>query len=578
MHDYRSLNLYREVFVSKKFIWWVALIFLFPWLSGHSQSIVNTVHNLSVSGPGSIKAQSETEICIFCHTPHSKSPRQPLWNRPDPGSYYTLYNSSTLQANVGQPDGASVLCLSCHDGTIALGNVLSRSTPIPFSGGVTTMPSGTTNLTTDLSDDHPISFLYDASLAASDGELVNPSTLTGPVSLENGRLQCTSCHDPHHDIYGSFLVTSSRNSELCLYCHQKNYWNGSSHKLSGATWNGAGNDPWFHTSYTTVSENACENCHNPHNADGHQRLLNYQQEEQNCLNCHNGNVASTDIQSQISKPYRHDVTAYNQIHDPQEDALVTVRHVECEDCHNPHAVKESGASPPNANGYILGVKGIDTNGNPVATIQYQYELCYRCHSDNTDKPSSQTQRQIDQDNVRLEFDLSNPSYHPIEGPGVNNNVPSLISPLTESSLIYCTDCHASDGSGSPRGPHGSIYPRLLKYRYETADNTPESYSAYELCYQCHSRSSITNGMGRFARRIHNKHIVREDTPCNVCHDPHGISSSQGNSTNNSHLINFDISVVSPDGRTGRLEFIDKGNFSGECYLRCHGENHSPKRY
>ena len=116
-------------------------------ISGYlfSQSIVNTVHNLSVSGPGTIRAASESEICIFCHTPHNSSPRPPLWNRPDPGFNYTLYGSSTTQANPGQPAGSSILCLSCHDGTIALGDVLSRSAPIGFAGGITTMPSGSSN-------------------------------------------------------------------------------------------------------------------------------------------------------------------------------------------------------------------------------------------------------------------------------------------------------------------------------------------------------------------------------------------------------------------------------------------------
>ena len=89
-----------------------------------SQSIVNTVHNLSVSGPGDVRATSESEICIFCHTPHNSLPSSPLWNKDDPGYTYTLYHSSTVQAVPGQPDGSSILCLSCHDGTTALGNVI----------------------------------------------------------------------------------------------------------------------------------------------------------------------------------------------------------------------------------------------------------------------------------------------------------------------------------------------------------------------------------------------------------------------------------------------------------------------
>jgi len=543
-----------------------------------AQSIVNTVHNLSVSGPGSVKAVSESEICIFCHTPHNSNPRPPLWNRNDPGFNYILYNSSTAQGLPGQPTGASVLCLSCHDGTIALGNVLSRSSPISFSGGVTTMPPGKSNLGTDLSDDHPISFVYNSALAAADGQLADPATLSGPVKLENGELQCIACHDPHRNIFNDFLVVSHRYSNLCLICHQRTHWNLSTHQSSSASWNGNGNDPWFHTPFNTVAENGCENCHNPHKADGHFRLMNYLPEENNCLDCHNGNVAGSDIQLQLSKSFIHNVYNYLGMHDPEEANVVQTLHVECEDCHNPHAVRNAPASAPNANGFVQGVKGVDTNGNPVSTIQYTYELCYRCHADSPTLPASPTSRQIEQNNTRLEFDLNNPSFHPIEGPGVNPNVPSLISPLTESSVVYCSDCHASDGSGSPAGPHGSIYPQILKFRYETADNTPESYQNYRLCYECHDRTVIINSTGNFGQRVHRKHIVDQDTPCNACHDPHGISSLQGNSTNNTHLINFDISIVFADPVTGRLEFEDTGSYRGRCYLRCHGVNHSPEFY
>jgi len=93
--------------------------------------------------------------------------------------------------------------------------------------------------------------------------------------------------------------------------------------------------------------------------------------------------------------------------------------------------------------------------------------------------------------------------------------------------------------------------------------------------KCHSRNSILND-DSFSE--HKKHIKGEDTPCNACHDPHGISSLQGNSTNNTHLINFDISIIQPDQNTGRLEFIDDGAFAGSCYLNCHGKKHDPKRY
>lgn len=534
------------------------------------QSVVNTVHNLSVSGPGAVRATSETEVCIFCHTPHNSKPLSPLWNREDPGGPYILYGSSTLDAAPGQPDGSSVLCLSCHDGTIALGNVLNRTSDIDMTAGIVRMPAGHGNLSTDLSDDHPVSFLYNSAVAASDGQLRDPSAISYPVSLENGKVQCTSCHDPHRNIFPDFLVATTRFSQLCTNCHSRDYWSSSGHNTSTSTWNGSGTNPWPRTPYATVAENACENCHSPHSAGGKFRLLNYLAEESNCLNCHNGNVAATNIVTQLSKSYLHNVYGYNLSHDPVENAISPVMHVECADCHNPHATRVASATAPYANGYIMGVQGVTQAGTPIYPIQYQYELCYRCHADSPDKPPARTVRQIIQNNVRLEFDQANPSYHPITAAGKNTNCISLIRPAwSEASILYCTDCHASDGAGAPAGPHGSVYQSILKYRYEKADFTIESSSGYALCYSCHSRTSI---LGDNSFGEHKKHIVDERTPCNACHDPHGISSMQGTATNNTHLINFDRSIVSPNG-VSNLRFVDTGINSGYCFLTCHGRPH-----
>lgn len=547
----------------------IAACLVFSYYPVYSQSIVDTKHNLSVSGTGVIKSESESEICIFCHTPHNSAPRGPLWNRENPGLNYTLYTSSTAQAITGQPDGSSILCLSCHDGTIALGNVLSRESEIQFSG-VSVIPVGRTNISTDLSNDHAISFIYDASLANADGELRDPENISHPVSLESAKVQCTSCHDPHKDLFGKFLVTSNQYSGLCISCHEVTNWATSIHATSTAQWNGSGLDPWPYSEFNSVAENACENCHNTHNANGPKRLMKSIVEENNCMDCHNSNVASLNIESQLVKTYSHDVYNYSGIHDPEEAALVNTKHVECADCHNPHQVANLTANAPNVSGSNQGVSGINLSGSPVVAAQYEYEICFRCHADSPDKPGSSVTRKIEQSNVRLEFDPSNPSHHAVVSAGNNSNVPSLIAPLNESSVIYCSDCHASDGQGAPKGPHGSIYPQILKLRYEKGNNVIESSSTYALCYSCHDRSSI---LGNVSFERHDMHIRGEDVSCSICHDPHGISSSQGSSSENKHLINFDVNVVTADG-SGRLRFVDLGNNHGYCQLRCHGETHT----
>jgi predicted CXXCH cytochrome family protein len=547
-----------------------------------SADIANTKHNLSISGPGSIKSTTEQEICVYCHAPHrARTTTGLLWNREDSNATYEQYQSSSLKAIVGQPSGASKLCLSCHDGTIALGALVSRQEEIPFAGGIRFLPDGDAKLGTDLSDDHPVSFPYDESLAIDNGELASPSSLPNTVKLDqSGEMQCTACHDAHDDSLGKFLVRSNIFSELCLTCHTPTDWVFSSHANSPAAWLGMGPDPWPFTEHTTVAENACRNCHSPHNAGEPARLLNYVAEEDNCLACHNGNVATTDIESALLKQSGHLVQNFTRVHDAAEDATVFIsNHVECVDCHNPHRVNSMMASAPAVGGTQLGVPGVSTSGLAKAAADFSYEICYKCHADNNVKSFVPITRQLSQINTRLEFDLTNPSYHPVEGVGNNPNVPSLISPYTETSVIYCTDCHNSDSSADtggpgPDGPHGSMYSPILEQNYSTLDNNTESVFEYALCYKCHDRESIL-GDDSFAN--HDEHVTEEDSPCSACHDPHGVSATQGNSVNNSHLINFDLNIVAPN-ESGLLMFEDLGTFRGQCYLSCHGKDHDPENY
>lgn len=66
-------------------------------------------------------------------------------------------------------------------------------------------------------------------------------------------------------------------------------------------------------------------------------------------------------------------------------------------------------------------------------------------------------------------------------------------------------------------------------------------------------------------------------PLVACHDPHGISGTQGNATNNSRLINFDTTIVKPTS-SGQLKWVSGGTNKGTCYLTCHGKSHNPYSY
>lgn len=221
------------------------------------------VHNLSSTG-GDFWRQQYTsnvdEICVFCHTPHSGSLDGPLWNRDDATpagwSHYTTATLTSLSVSSSRaPNNESMLCLSCHDGSVGVFRVINipntaPTTPIQSRDG--NDPSveiagldgmagariggapfqGDGGGEGNLSDDHPISFSYDAvytvynaagknDLRQASDAVANGVQFFGP----NNNLECSSCHDPHADTtiaeYSAFLITSNSGSKLCLACHIK---------------------------------------------------------------------------------------------------------------------------------------------------------------------------------------------------------------------------------------------------------------------------------------------------------------------------------------------------------------------
>lgn len=558
---------------SGKMILSLLLLWLAVPVAHSAETILNSKHNLSATSTGNIRATKEAEVCIFCHTPHGSGREAPLWNRYSSGATYLPYSSTTTKATIGQPTGSSKLCLSCHDGTVALGMVRSRETPLEMQAGITTMPHGRSLIGTDLSDDHPISFVYDSALAARSSGLKDPLLLTGRVRLDDsGQMQCTSCHDPHNNEFGKFLVQNNYASALCVTCHSPNHWNESSHKSSLATWNGEGTDPWPHSDETTVAANACASCHAPHAAGTKPRLLNHAVEEQNCFVCHNGSVARDNMQVEFGKFSVHPVISSTGIHDAAEDLINPARHSTCVDCHNPHASRTASAVAPNASGAINGVAGVNSVGVIVPEITRQSELCYRCHADSVARGPALIPRENVETNTRMEFNGGNMSFHPVETVGKNNNVPSLISPYTTATMMYCTDCHNNNegpGSGGtgPNGPHGSIYRPILERQLVLTDFTTETSASYALCYKCHSRDSI---LGDASFKGHRSHVVDHQTSCVTCHDPHGVQSRKA-------LVNFNRTYVTPSSN-GRIDFTSTGIFRGNCSLTCHGKDHDALSY
>ena len=219
------MRFFKRVFTSILLIFFTSISF--------SQGLLNSHHDFTGA------SWSGGEACKPCHTPHNANmevPDSPLWNHEVTSASFQVYSSSTLDATPGQPNGHSKLCLSCHDGTVAIDNHSG------FTGGTHYVTWG--NLTTDMRDDHPISFEYSTALASADGELFDPSStpsgLGGTIAedlLQGGYMQCTSCHDVHigrntqgctgcHNMATGITISislwkSNAGSALCLTCHDK---------------------------------------------------------------------------------------------------------------------------------------------------------------------------------------------------------------------------------------------------------------------------------------------------------------------------------------------------------------------
>ncbi len=159
-----------------------------------------------------------SKICQICHTLHDENKPGQLysnglrWKKELSTVSYTMFNSdwgraprtlserknwasiTGMQSHL--PDGMSKLCLSCHDGIIAP-NVFVLH--------------------------HFVSVDYDPSRT----NLRDPDTtemgISGTISevLDQGKVQCTSCHDVHGvESYSDTKLLRAERSKLCVTCHR----------------------------------------------------------------------------------------------------------------------------------------------------------------------------------------------------------------------------------------------------------------------------------------------------------------------------------------------------------------------
>ena len=217
-------------------------------------TVIGSAHDFSTNSWNTRKS-----VCSPCHQAHDSDYTLgvPLWNHATTTASFQTYVSPKGLVTVGQPNGTALACLSCHDGTVAINQYggVTNGAPVYITGGAL--------IGTDLRGNHPISFTYNTALANSvllQGTLNDPSAYTiGTVEVNNGnvapvpssgwagssltgqtidqallvggKMQCTSCHDPHKQVgssptSGIMLKISGSDSTgrgdlICRTCHLK---------------------------------------------------------------------------------------------------------------------------------------------------------------------------------------------------------------------------------------------------------------------------------------------------------------------------------------------------------------------
>jgi predicted CXXCH cytochrome family protein len=194
-------------------------------------TISGTVHDFSCNAWSKTTGRRpQPSECVACHV----STQPSNWVHTLSSVTYTPYYSSG-----NQPGPRSKLCLSCHDGTVAIDNFAGNT--LPSSSGFI---SATNQIggNGSLKNDHPIGLLYNSAMASADSSLYDPATKTvtfndpknGPItgSIANmmlfdgttsgGQMECSTCHDVHNYLGTvKLLKVTTAGSAICLTCHNK---------------------------------------------------------------------------------------------------------------------------------------------------------------------------------------------------------------------------------------------------------------------------------------------------------------------------------------------------------------------
>jgi predicted CXXCH cytochrome family protein len=245
--------------------------------------MLGSTHDWSITGghPSKFVGKFDTGVgmCSYCHTPHHALSTLLLWNQKlstntfswdvpstTAGTTFPTFTGNTYM-------GPTAKCLSCHDGSVAVGDFNNYQEIGELWGTPNTLAthkiSGGDQIAGDISQagsiqaangsrgnfagNHPVAMPYPYQQAlntyntVTNGAATNllqfQSTPVSPVILYNddglqhitagavtgkSGIECTSCHDPHNSVgqvVDGFLLrgslVGSDTTYICLKCHIK---------------------------------------------------------------------------------------------------------------------------------------------------------------------------------------------------------------------------------------------------------------------------------------------------------------------------------------------------------------------
>ncbi|MDO8964509.1 MAG: cytochrome c3 family protein [Coriobacteriia bacterium] len=267
-------------------------------------------------------------------------------------------------------------------------------------------------------------------------------------------------------------------------------------------------------------------------------------------------------------PSRHPIDEVAVTHVSTETAPFA-RHVTCADCHDAHEATTSPAAAPAVQGALRGAWGVTGPSGAPARSATTYGVCYKCHSSFVALGGRR--------DVAAEFDPANASVHAVQSASTaaTANPDSFVSGWSNTSVLYCSNCHGNDGrsGGQARGGHTSKSAPILAVPYLGV----RSDDSGALCYSCHrfavyGDSADTTGTSHFSdaayapRSLHFRHSGAPASGglgfgCGSCHVTHGSATE-------THLMRSDVGFVA----TTTAPPANGGSCANDCHTG--GASHS----